>query len=80
MGTVIRMEHRNPDDLTAVVRADVMKVAGSVRAGATAAAIPYTTLDRRLRGDGSDFTVVELRRLAALTGRDYSAFVAGVTP
>lgn len=71
------MEQTETPTLAAVVRADAIDSVGSVRAAAIAAAIPYTTLDRRLRGDGSDFTVVELRRLSAVTGRDYSSYVAG---
>lgn len=59
------------------VRAAINASVGSVRAAAIGSGIPYTTLDRRLRGDGSDFTVAELRRLGEVTGHAASDFEAG---
>lgn len=63
--------------LAATVRAAIIESLGSIRAGSIQAGIPLTTLDRRLRGDGSDFTVAELKRLAAATGRSTSDFGVG---
>jgi predicted transcriptional regulator len=59
----------------AVKKAILESDLGSVRAVAIEAAIPYTTLDRRLR-DG-DFTVAQLRRIAAVTGHNPSEWVRG---
>jgi len=74
------MEHtatEPPPTVAAVVRAAINETVGSVRAAALHANIAHTTLDRRLRGDGSDFTVAELRRLADATGRTPSDFQVG---
>lgn len=73
------MEHTATETPTVsqAVRAAINDSVGSVRAAAIQAGIPYTTLDRRLRGDGSDFTVAELRKLATVTGRSYSDFQVG---
>lgn len=74
------MEHtatKAPDTVAAAVRAAIKESLGSVRAAALHSNIPPTTLDRRLRGDGSDFTVSELRRLADATGRSAADFQVG---
>lgn len=74
------MEHtatEAPPTLAHTIRLAIEESVGSVRAAAKASGIAYTTLDRRLRGDGSDFTVAELRRLAAATNRPASDFKVG---
>ena len=52
----------------------IMSTIGSVNGAAKEAGIPYATLDRKLRGVSS-FTVSELRRLAAVTGKRTSDFI-----
>jgi len=76
-GTVIHMNtgtHTHP--VSEAARTAILETLGSVRAASTETGIPYTTLDRRLR-DGSQFTIAELNRLAAATGRDTSYFIGG---
>jgi hypothetical protein len=70
------MEHTATETPTVseAVRAAITDSVGSVRAAAIQSGIAYTTLDRRLRGDGSDFSVNELRRLAVVTDRRPSDF------
>lgn len=52
----------------------IMTKFGSVRGGSEASGIPYASLDRKLRGLSS-FKVVELRRLAKVTGRRTASFL-----
>lgn len=56
------------------VRAACMAKFGSVRGGAIAAGIPGVTMDRKLRGIDS-FKLIELRRLARVTGRKVRSFL-----
>ena len=75
------MEHTatEPPTLAHTIRAAIHDTVGSIRAAAKHSGIPYTTLDRRLRGDGSDFTVAELRRLAQATNRTTADFQVGAS-
>lgn len=62
-------------DATIATRVETaLKEAGqSVRATAIATGIPYTTLDRKLKG--APFQVNELRRIGRLLGLPTSAFI-----
>lgn len=70
-----RMEHTETRGTVAeAVRAAIDESVGSLRTAATDSGIPLTTLHRKLQGDGDDFTVNQLRRLAAVTGKRPSEF------
>jgi hypothetical protein len=69
------MEHTATGATVAeAVRAAINESVGSLRAAATEAGIPLTTLHRKLIGSGDGFTVAELRRLATATGKRPSDF------
>lgn len=76
--TVFRMEH-NPldEEVAARIRAALNVANMSMRAAASKAAIPLTTLDRKLKA-GSSFTIPELHALAQVIGVPVSTFLPPV--
>lgn len=68
------MDNASYDALVASLVADALKKAGeSVRATAIATGIPYTTLDRKLKG--APFNVGELHRIGSYLGRSAGSFI-----
>jgi|GEM_PF-2693814 len=59
------------------VRSALIETFGSLRAGAIEAAIPYATLDRRLKS-GGDFSMYELDRIANVTHRTRDDLLSGL--